>query len=169
MPIQPKYLAPITYAGADIGQGQFGVASGAAVLSPVINRSVNTVFADLITFLGRTEAQPTSGSFRIYIVPLDTFALTAIVSASAGLAVGQTENTVGNAVLAVSMDYTALANGGTWKRFHVTKNVAELFGGVVPSIYRILWVNGLDVKMRSQTGNGGFALMEAVGVAAESV
>ena len=171
MTIQPKYLAALSYPGVKIGQGAYGVASGTPVLSPIIDRSVNTVFADMITLNGlrAPTPTPTSGTFKVYAVLADGMALSTFETLSDGAAIGATSTSLGVSVEIASIDFTEVTNGGSPARFNRVVNLASFFGGVVPRKYRLLFINTLGVNMKSATMSGPNKLYEIVGVAADSV
>lgn len=169
MTIQPKYLAPLSYSGVSLGQGAFGVASGTPVLSPIIDRSVNTVFADMITLNGIPASTPTSGTFKVYAVLADGMALSTFETLSDGAATGATSTSHGVSVEIASIDFTEVTKSGSPARFNRVVNLASFFGGVVPRKYRLLFINTLGVNMRSATMSGPNKLYEIVGVAVDSV
>lgn len=169
MTIQPKYLTPLTYNGVLLGQGAYGVASGTPVISPLIDRSVTTAFADMIALNGIPASAPTSGTFKVYALLINGMALSIAETLSAGAQAGLTSTSIGQSIEIASIDFTELTNGGSPARFNRMINLAALNGGVVPSKYRLLFINTLGVNMKSNTLNGSNKLYEIVGVAADSI
>lgn len=168
--IQPKHLTPIVYGGVDLGQGAFGVGSGTYVVSPLVDRSVASSFADIVTLHGIPASAPTSGSLGIYVLPVSGLTHSVVNNTVSGVVTGVGFSAFGGLVELFTIDFSVLNISNTAQRLYRRVNIAEKFGGAVPDKYRIVWNNGLNQNFKaSNFENSAQILLDIRGMSAESV
>lgn len=170
MLIQPALKMPIIVMGIDLGGQTFGMAAGSGIISDAVDRSSDTVFADIVHCNFRAATAPTTGKFTIKIWTQD-FSAFAYDSTPSGTFVDGTTvpEPYGNAPIAYEIEAANMFDGATQKRLYPTFNVASFFSNRVPESYRLIFSNTLDVPVHCGTLRFSNQLAVIQGMAAESI